>query len=113
MLFNYEIRSNVVVDANTREEADRLLRLENYSVRDTKSAFTGISDEEGFVYPYVLNKDFKPCYYKPACPLGYNCVLDPARKEAEKCNSIFLTKEVDSCTSGNEDSCDYFDDEDK
>ena len=57
MFYKYRIIQDVVIEAKTKEEADRLLATENYRVVDNCNSYEGICNKEGKVYNYCNNED--------------------------------------------------------
>lgn len=55
MLYRYTLSQEVVVDASTKEEADKLLGSENYSVLSSEKLFKGICSKE------FLDEAVSPC----------------------------------------------------
>lgn len=121
--FKFNVTHSVIVKAKSEEEAYKMLNLENYKVLKTEKIFQGICDEEGNEYPYELVHGYKACYFKSACPLGYDdCIHDPARKQVKSLRNsipedkefnIFLKEDVELCSYNEGDECDMYDDEDK
>lgn len=115
MKFGFEVRTNVIVDAATKEEAEKKLNT-MIDRKHSKASFTGIYDENGNKLSRVMNRStFQWVWYKPACPVGYtDCVLDPARSKAQEYDGLILPEGlVEPCQYADEDDCDEYDDEDK
>ena len=114
MLYGYEVKLNVVVDAETKEEADKLLREEYYDVKNVNASYMGICNDDGNPYSYVTKvtkEGIMKCYYKPSCKYGHtDCISDPARKKAESCNEEFMKEDAGVCTSATLFSDDCYDD---
>ena len=117
MKFGFEVRTNVVVDADTREEAEKKLKAK-IDEKHSRFSFDGIYDEDGNKLSRVMNrKTFQWVWYKPSCPVGYtDCILDPARSKAQKYGGLVLPDGlVEPCKyappEASINDCDDYDDE--
>ena len=117
MKFGFEVKTNVVIEANTREEAEKKLKAK-IDEDCSRVSFSGIYDEDGNKLSCVMNrKTFQWVWYKPSCPVGYtDCILDPARSKAQKYDGLVLPEElVKPCEYAPPEpsinDCDNYDDE--